>query len=218
MQINKKIIIVSLLLVLGVAGVIGSYWYQQNFWVKKDVPPANEDANHPPLTLNIKEGDTVSSPLTISGSISGSWFFEGNLPLRLEDDEERVISNGHAQAQGEWMTTDPVAFEGSIQYKVIRDMNGFVVIAKDNPSGLPENDDEIRIPVHIKAQTQPTSRTTGGCVVTGCSGQICSDQETVSTCEYTETYACYKTAQCARQSDGKCGWTMSSELKACLGE
>ena len=58
---------------------------------------------------------------------------------------------------------------------------------------------------------------TGNCYVGGCSGQICSDQkDIITTCEYKEEYACYKNAVCIRQADGKCGWTQTAELKACL--
>jgi eight-cysteine-cluster-containing protein len=57
----------------------------------------------------------------------------------------------------------------------------------------------------------------GTCFIGGCSSQICSDQEdVVSTCEWREEYACYKTATCARQADGRCGWTPTPELRACL--
>ena len=59
---------------------------------------------------------------------------------------------------------------------------------------------------------------TGGCVVGGCSGQICSDQDgVVTTCEWREEYACYQDATCERQPDGACGWTMDGTLQACLG-
>jgi eight-cysteine-cluster-containing protein len=60
----------------------------------------------------------------------------------------------------------------------------------------------------------------GGCAVGGCSGQICGEvgeaDTMVTTCEYRAEYACYKTASCARQSNGKCGWSQTPELKACL--
>lgn len=57
----------------------------------------------------------------------------------------------------------------------------------------------------------------GTCYVGGCSSQICSDQKDVaSTCEFREEYACYKTAECKRQADGKCGWTDTKELRSCL--
>ena len=57
----------------------------------------------------------------------------------------------------------------------------------------------------------------GPCYVGGCSSQLCSDtQDTASTCEYREEYACYKSATCKRQADGLCGWTQTEELKRCL--
>lgn len=61
-----------------------------------------------------------------------------------------------------------------------------------------------------------------GCVVAGCSGQLCISQEDsdkgfgVSTCEYRAEYGCYQEASCEPQADGKCGWTQTNELKACL--
>lgn len=57
-----------------------------------------------------------------------------------------------------------------------------------------------------------------GCKVTGCSGQICAEEgeDIVTTCEFRNEYACYKTAKCERQADGKCGWTETKELINCL--
>lgn len=55
-----------------------------------------------------------------------------------------------------------------------------------------------------------------GCVISGCSGQICAEEEMMSTCEFLPEYACYKDAVCERQASGQCGWTMSDELKSCL--
>lgn len=55
-----------------------------------------------------------------------------------------------------------------------------------------------------------------GCKPTGCSGQICSDEDVMSTCEFRAEYACYKTAKCERQADGKCGWTNDAALASCL--
>lgn len=55
------------------------------------------------------------------------------------------------------------------------------------------------------------------CRHTGCSSQLCSDQDLVTTCEYREEYACFQAAVCERQADGACGFTPSPELTACLG-
>jgi hypothetical protein len=54
------------------------------------------------------------------------------------------------------------------------------------------------------------------CIKTGCSGQICADEEMMSTCEYRAEYACYKKALCERQSNGNCGFTQTPELRSCL--
>lgn len=63
----------------------------------------------------------------------------------------------------------------------------------------------------------PSQNNTGSCYVGGCSSQLCSDKkDMVSTCEWRESYACFRTATCERQSDGQCGWTETPELKACI--
>jgi len=54
------------------------------------------------------------------------------------------------------------------------------------------------------------------CIVTGCSGQICADTAIDTTCEWLPEYECYRTATCATQSDGACGWTHTPDLDACL--
>ena len=60
----------------------------------------------------------------------------------------------------------------------------------------------------------------GGCMVGGCSGQLCVDEKTgndmVTTCEYRAEYACYANAVCTRQAGGECGWTMNETLRQCL--
>lgn len=56
----------------------------------------------------------------------------------------------------------------------------------------------------------------GECKVTGCSGQLCAEKDVVTTCEWQPEYACYKSARCERQTDEKCGWTMTPELIECL--
>lgn len=59
-----------------------------------------------------------------------------------------------------------------------------------------------------------------GCAVAGCSQTLCVEageaSDIVTTCEYRAEYACYKEASCERQADGKCGWTQTAGLQACL--
>ena len=63
---------------------------------------------------------------------------------------------------------------------------------------------------------KPTASTLKPCLKTGCSGQVCSDQEVITTCEYKNEYECYKKATCERQPNGDCGFTPTPELNACL--
>lgn len=58
---------------------------------------------------------------------------------------------------------------------------------------------------------------TGGCIVTGCSGQVCAETEVVTTCEFQPQYACYKQySRCERQTSGQCGWSQTPALTQCL--
>jgi len=60
-------------------------------------------------------------------------------------------------------------------------------------------------------------QTANPCITTGCSGQICSDQDVMTTCEWKPAYACYKQyGKCELQPGGTCGWTKTQELSACL--
>jgi hypothetical protein len=54
------------------------------------------------------------------------------------------------------------------------------------------------------------------CFKTGCSRQVCADEEVVTTCEYRAEYECYKRAKCERQANGECGFTDTPELRTCL--
>lgn len=63
---------------------------------------------------------------------------------------------------------------------------------------------------------EPPKRDT--CHRDGCSGQVCTDDPDVvmTTCEWREEYACYRSAICERQANGACGWTQTTELLECL--
>ncbi|MDP3696626.1 MAG: Gmad2 immunoglobulin-like domain-containing protein [Candidatus Taylorbacteria bacterium] len=162
---------------------------------------------------------TVKSPLSVSGEARGYWFFEASFPIRVYDANGKEIGVAVAQAQGEWMTDDFVPFQATLNFKKPATATGTLVLEKDNPSGLPEHDAELRVPVSFDLADWPVSL--GACKVGGCSGQLCldgSEEDVVTTCEYKTEYACYKTAKCERQEDGKCGWTPTEELVACLAE
>lgn len=93
----------------------------------------------------------ISSPLVISGRARGVWFFEGSFPITLLDSYRNTIAEGHVSAQGEWTTTEFVKFLGSLEFNnYIKGQKGYLVLKKDNPSGLSEFDDSLEIPIMFK--------------------------------------------------------------------
>ncbi|OGZ59857.1 MAG: hypothetical protein A3E58_02105 [Candidatus Spechtbacteria bacterium RIFCSPHIGHO2_12_FULL_38_30] len=161
----------------------------------------------------------ISSPLTVLGQARGNWYFEASFPLRLLNASGEEIAVGVAQAQGEWMTAEFVPFRARLEFSVpILSKSGTLVLEKDNPSGLSQNDQSLVIPIKFISKASVSKRQKNGCVISGCSNQICSDKEVVTSCEYLEEYACYTTADCEKQEDGECGWTITSEVQICLTE
>lgn len=98
---------------------------------------------------------TVKSPLTIQGEARGNWYFEASFPIKMLDADGKVLGTTTGEAQGDWMTEDFVPFKATLTYSAPTTETGMLVLEKDNPSGLPENADEIRIPVTF-AQNERT--------------------------------------------------------------
>jgi hypothetical protein len=92
--------------------------------------------------------ETVTVPITVKGEARGTWFFEGSFPISFMLSDGRVIAGATAEAKGEWMTEDFVPFEAVLVFPIPAGMtSGSLILSKDNPSGLPENDAKIVIPV-----------------------------------------------------------------------
>jgi hypothetical protein len=89
----------------------------------------------------------VTSPIQVTGYARGGWFFEASFPVKVTDLDGNVLGQGVAQAKGDWMTDDFVPFTASVTYDRGSAQKGYVVLEKDNPSGLPEHDDSLKIPV-----------------------------------------------------------------------
>ncbi len=183
----------------------------------QEAPPKPEDFIH---VTSPTANDFISSPVTITGEAKGTWFFEASFPVILLDPKGKQLAAVPAQAQGDWMTEKFVPFKVKLTFKNPGPGIGTLILKKDNPSGLPEHEMEIRIPVRF----EPPSAAGGDgekmppCIKTGCSAEVCSDQKVATNCIYKEQYVCYKTAKCERQTNGSCGWTPSPTLDACLAK
>lgn len=94
-------------------------------------------------------GEKVEQPLTITGEARGYWFFEADFPvvLRIEGTREEIIT--YAQADGDWMTEDFVPFTAILDTELPSSGRGLLILKRANPSGLPENDDQLEVPVRF---------------------------------------------------------------------
>lgn len=107
------------------------------------------------LTSPLPEG-VVTSPLTITGQARGSWYFEASFPVMLTNWDGLIIAEGPATASSDWMTSEFVPFTASLTYTNPYKAGdpdfmkrGTLILKNDNPSGLPENDRAIEIPVRF---------------------------------------------------------------------
>jgi len=110
----------------------------------KDKPTADTDVFSP------RPNQLVTSPLQISGVARGSWFFEASFPVELIADDGKIIEKGVATTKGNWMTSKFVAFSASLKFSKPASQKGTLILKKANPSGLPENADQISIPINFK--------------------------------------------------------------------
>jgi hypothetical protein len=96
-------------------------------------------------------GALVTSPLRVRGEARGSWFFEGDFPLVLTDGRGKVVAKGFCTAKKEWMTDEFVPFEGTLEFKNPNSGGkGMLIFKRNNPTGLPEHDDALEIPVFFR--------------------------------------------------------------------
>ncbi|MEZ4114349.1 MAG: Gmad2 immunoglobulin-like domain-containing protein [Candidatus Paceibacterota bacterium] len=100
---------------------------------------------------NPLENEVVQSPLMIKGMAPGNWFFEASAPVVLTNWDGLIIGESYITAKGDWMTTEYVPFEGTLEFTNTEYGNyGFLILKKDNPSGEAEFDDAIEFKVLFK--------------------------------------------------------------------
>ncbi|MDD5749945.1 MAG: GerMN domain-containing protein [Patescibacteria group bacterium] len=134
-----------------------------NFWqssqeAEKTTPPTNDELalpSHENIELFSPSAyATISSPVSLSGQARGFWYFEADFPIEITDANNNVLGQGIATAQSDWMTENFVPFTASISFSPSPTATGFIVLHKDNPSGLPEHDDQFQVPINFSLVEQ----------------------------------------------------------------
>jgi hypothetical protein len=93
---------------------------------------------------------TVGSSFQVAGKAPGNWFFEADFPLQVRDKDGNVIARTYASAQGDWMTTELVPFTSTIHIDTVYKGEATLILLRNNPSGLPEHDDAVEVPIIIQ--------------------------------------------------------------------
>ncbi|MDP2930296.1 MAG: GerMN domain-containing protein [bacterium] len=164
----KKKIFLVFVVVFIIAGVVlavrflagGSEdtWICSNgLWVKHGAPAAEKpdegcgQVKDEMIKVFSPESDQlVSLPIKIEGEARGNWFFEASFPIELLDANGNALGLTIGQAKSNWMTADFVPFEATINLKTLPETEtGTLVLRRDNPSGLPENDSKITLPIRF---------------------------------------------------------------------
>lgn len=102
------------------------------------------------VSFSVSSGERVSGLVPYKGAVKGGYFFEANILINILDANKKRIKAGHATATGEWMTAEPVSFEGKLDFTGLPKGSAYIEIHNDNASGLPEYDKSILIPVVIE--------------------------------------------------------------------
>ncbi len=122
--------------------------------VPKDDQVQADDKSNLIKVTSPEANSVVSSPLGIIGEARGNWFFEASFPVILVNWDGVVIAQGVATANGDWMTEEFVPYTAELEFVnpyQVGDPDfmkkATLILQKDNPSGLPEHDNALEIPL-----------------------------------------------------------------------
>lgn len=136
-------------IVLVVSAGLWLWQYRQPVKIcrQNDVDNTKEDI----CVYGVREAKLIKSPLILTGEARGYWFFEASFPVEIMDGNNNLLAQGLAQAHGEWMTEELVPFTvESLKFEIPVTKTGTLVLKKDNPSGLSENDASLTIPIRFR--------------------------------------------------------------------
>lgn len=151
---NKNTLITILVIIILVLGSYVLFKKTKSSENPNNNPPTNNQEEPAPqgipnliIITTPKSGGAVTSPLTVTGQARGNWYFEASFPIKIYDANDILLETAIAQAQGDWMTTEFVPFSAKINFIKPNTEAGYIVFEKDNPSGLPEFDNQFKMPI-----------------------------------------------------------------------
>jgi Immunoglobulin-like domain of bacterial spore germination len=147
---KKFLIFIIILLAIIIVAALVFDWGRNDALIP--MPDQNMAATSgAPIIFSPKNDETVTSPIQISGKVSGNWFFEGSFPIELLDSNGDVIASATASSPEDWATTSMIDFSATLIYpKATTTDRGLIILKNDNPSGDPARDKKEFIQVILK--------------------------------------------------------------------
>lgn len=102
------------------------------------------------VSFSVLPNSKVKGVLSYRGVVKGGYFFEGNILINILDVNKNLIKKSNANATTDWMTAEPISFEGNVDFSLLPKGPAYLEIHNDNASGLPEHDKSIFIPITIE--------------------------------------------------------------------
>jgi|GEM_PF-981424 len=123
---------------------------------KSFIQPTPDNTQSSPSTGSLTEvvvtepvsGAFVANSFIVRGTVPPGWMFEGVFPVELQNAKGIAIAQatGTELEPGSWSSGSPIAFTATVEFPATTG-KGTLVLKKDNPSGLPENDRSFKLPV-----------------------------------------------------------------------
>lgn len=137
---------------------VSSICWWQNETIKSDITkiddlqaqlanrPVTEYTSAKGVKMKVVAAKQSAGHFVVAGLVPGNWSFEASFPVQLKNGSGTVLAQQAARVEGDWMTGELQPFTVSLSYSAPAG-HGTLVLQKDNPSGLPANDDSVTISV-----------------------------------------------------------------------
>lgn len=96
--------------------------------------------------------EPITSPVTITGEATGSWYFEATFPVTITDAYRKILGQHYVTATKDWMSESLVPFTTELTFATPTTGTGFLIFKNANPSGLPEYEKTLEMPITFGTQ------------------------------------------------------------------
>jgi hypothetical protein len=93
---------------------------------------------------------TVDVSFVVEGRAPVGWFSESVFPIQVRDENNNVIARATAHGPTAWKKSTALSWSATVTVLGPYTGPATLILLRNNPSGLPENDDAVTIPIVIQ--------------------------------------------------------------------